>query len=203
MKMKKAKKFFRRKIILDKLAAVGDSSAEILLGLVMETLIIAKAMCLPPRQAQNTLRYSQTPRIETDIRSRMAFWTLLSKLKKEKLIAKNKSGRISITKRGAEYLRLKSEQPSWSKQYVPSIKTDEEIILVIFDIPEEVRGKRDWLRFHLARCGLRPLQKSVWWGESALPEELLKDIRKFNILPYIHVFSVQKEGTVSSVIAGQ
>lgn len=43
--------------------------------------------------------------------------------------------------------------------------------LVIFDIPERVRGRRDFLRKELGDLGFHPLQKSVWVTPYPLPDE--------------------------------
>jgi hypothetical protein len=125
---------------------------------------------------------------------------LLSKLKKEKLILKNHSGELTITKKGKEYLQAKCERPSRCKKYEMGSFNEKEIILFIFDIPENERHKRRWLRFYLDKFNFRALQKSVWWGTAGLPKEFLKDLKKYEMLPYIHIFSVKKQGTISSII---
>lgn len=65
--------------------------------------------------------------------------------------------------------------------------------LVIFDIPENEREKRDWLRIRLLSCGYTPLQKSVWIGERPLPEELRKELKSMGIDSYVHVVGLERK----------
>lgn len=199
--MLRRNKIFNRDIILEKLLTAGETSAEILLGLSLEFFDFAKAMMLSPQTAQRMLRKQTRPHpIKIDIKSKIAFRAMLSKLKKENLIFKNFNGNIAITKRGEEYFQLKQTRPSRSKHYTTETSPQSDIILVIFDIPEEQRNKRDWLRFQLKCLDFNVLQKSVWWGTAGLPKEFIKDLKKYDLLPYIHIFSVKDEGTISSII---
>jgi len=200
---KRRKNIFYREIILDKLITAGEISAERLLGLALEMIDISKAMMMSPGKAQRTLR-KQAPRyVNIDLKSKFAFWSMLSKLKKENLIIKNKKGKITITAKGENYIKLKQKNPSWLKQYINENPFNEEILLVIFDIPERQRNKRDWIRFQLERFGFKILQKSVWWGTAALPKEFVKDLKKYEIIDFVHIFSVKKKGTISPLITTQ
>lgn len=46
--------------------------------------------------------------------------------------------------------------------------------LLIFDIPEKTRGKRDFFRRELNNFGFYPLQKSVWAYPHQLPEDFFE-----------------------------
>ncbi|MBI4837030.1 MAG: hypothetical protein HY813_01325 [Candidatus Portnoybacteria bacterium] len=200
-KRERRKKFFNREKILDKLLSVGEATAEGLLGLTLEMVDIAEAMTLSPQSAQRVLRNRKYRHINIDLKSEVAFWSLLSKLKKENLITKNQGDRIVITKEGEKYLQSKIERPSRYKRYSTENLPEAEIVLVVFDVPEEKRAKRDWLRFQLAEFSFKALQKSVWWGETGLPKEFIKDLKKYEIFPYVHIFSVKKKGTISSIVS--
>jgi hypothetical protein len=204
-KNKRRKKFFNREIILEKLLTAGETSANILLGLTLEFFDVAKAMTRPgPHAAQRALRKRKMPHVvEIDLKSKIAFWSLLSKLKKEGLIAKRENT-IALTERGKKYLQKERENPSLrtNKKYIIK-KTNinsSEIILIIFDIPEKESRKRKWLRFQLRQFNFQVLQKSVWWGTAGFPKEFLRDLKKYEIFPYVHIFSVKKKGTISTVI---
>lgn len=200
---KNRKKLFSREIILEKLLSAGETSTNTLLSLILEIFDIAKAMSLSLPAAQRTLRKQTPPRkIEINLKSKVAFWALLSRLKKEGLIA-SQDKKISITKKGKYYLRLKYEKPSRTKRYLVKNLSETEITLVIFDIPEKERIKRDWIRFQLEQFSFKVLQKSVWWGTTALPKEFIKDLKKYEILDYIHIFSVKKQRTISPIIKKQ
>ena len=203
MTVTRRKKLFRREIFLEKLATAGEISSEILLGLILEFFDFAKAMTLPPQAAQRALRKQAPPRhIKLDLKLKIAFWSLLSKLKKENLIKQNRSGKILITKKGKKYLQQKNEKPlKLIKKYEKgNICNNRKIILVIFDIPEAERNKRTWIRFHLEQLEFKVLQKSVWWGTTGLPKEFIKDLKKYELLPYVHIFSVKDGGTISTII---
>lgn len=136
-------------------------------------------------------------------RKRQQFYSTLNKLKREGLIVKKRSGLASlwsISKKGkgrlAELYKRGSAIQLPPPQKYPKKKSSG-LIVVSFDIPERERRKRDWLRSHLIALGLSSLQKSVWIGRVGLPQEFLKDLRKYKLLPYIHVFSVNKKGTIA------
>lgn len=71
-------------------------------------------------------------------------------------------GRTEVLKYRLGDLKLKP-QGKWDKKWR----------LVLFDVPEDVRKKRNDLRVWLTRLGLRQLQKSVW----VYPYPLDKEIR--------------------------
>jgi DNA-binding PadR family transcriptional regulator len=129
------------------------------------------------------------------------FYSILNYLQKQNLITKNKkeSGLTAwlITKKGKEklsWLRKNFSQHPVKKNY-PIYKADN-LIIVSFDIPEIYKKKRVWLRGVLRGFDYKMIQKSVWIGHNALPPEFLKDLRDFNLMSYIQIFSVYKSGTI-------
>ena len=197
---KRRKKFFNREILLNKLLTIGEISAEKLLELIFEILHFSKATIHPSRKKQAYLMRQAPITVEIDLKSKVAFLSMLSKLKKENLITQKSNDNLIITSSGKNYLKLKDNKPPWNKHYKKEDAISNEIILVIFDVPEKERIKRDWIRVRLENFGFRVLQKSVWWGTSALPKEFIRDLRKYNMLDYIHIFSVKKKGTISNAI---
>lgn len=71
--------------------------------------------------------------------------------------------------------------------------------IIIFDIPEKERFKRDWIRQNLTPLGFNMLQKSVWIGRSKLPREFLKDLSNLNLVKYVHIFKIAKTGTIKNI----
>lgn len=67
---------------------------------------------------------------------------------------------------------------------------DGKIRLVIFDIPEKQKSKRNWLRSQLVSCDYNQLQKSVWTGNRPLPKWLLGDIKRLDLVSHIHIVSL-------------
>lgn len=127
------------------------------------------------------------------------FYVLLSQLKKQGFIEKkNKSDKDHwfITDLGRKKLiRLKKHSIMPATFYKK--EKDDGLNLVIFDIPEIYKSKRNWLRFSLLNLDFKMLQKSVWAGTNKLPEDFLHDLRDLNLTNFIHIFRVSKKGTIS------
>ncbi len=125
---------------------------------------------------------------------------ILFKLKKDGLVrVNNKNGvkLISITSIGKnllEKLRLKKKDELPTADYKRQI--DDDLKIVIFDIPEEEKRKRWWLRNALQNLNFKMLQKSVWIGKSFLPEKFIKDLSNLRLLSYVKIFSVNKNGNI-------
>ena len=68
--------------------------------------------------------------------------------------------------------------------------------ILIFDIPETKKEKRDWLRRELSAYEYEPLQKSVWLGTRPIPQYFLKEAEEIGILHYIHIFEIAAGGTL-------
>jgi len=140
---------------------------------------------------------------ETFKNKKQNFYVLLSYLKKQGFISKEKNGSNlalwKITKKGREKLKkLKELQKFGINFYYPKEPTNE-IIIVIFDIPEKQRRQRSWLRFVLKFLDFQMLQKSVWIGKNKIPEKFISDLQERNLLPYIQIFEISKKGTISQL----
>ena len=129
------------------------------------------------------------------------FYSLLSNLKKQGFIRKDQKGKRvfwKITPLGEKRCkRLKTffHFPKFDYKQ----EKDSGINIVVFDIPEKHRSKRDWLRYTLAALGFIMLQKSVWIGKNKLPEEFLKTLAELNLIDFIHVFKISKAGTIKEL----
>ena len=128
------------------------------------------------------------------------FYNTLYFLKKqgliEKTVSKAKLSFWKVTKQGVDKLSgLESLQKNRSPFLKPSHVKDH-LKLVIFDIPENLKRHREWLRHTLINLGFAMLQKSVWIGEYKLPEDFVHSLRKLNILRCVHIFSVKDTGTL-------
>ncbi len=112
----------------------------------------------------------------TALLGRKRIHVYLSRLKKQGLISHNKSS-WKIARAGKKRLvQLKKKfHFSFLKTEYKKEKSNE-IILVSFDIPEKEKYKRDWLRRQLQELGFTLLQKSVWMGKIALPEEFISNL---------------------------
>ncbi len=124
--------------------------------------------------------------------SKLNFSAVLSRLNKQGLISKNGGRRRSIwllTVKGQKKLKSSTNEP---------IKPDGIPRLVIYDIPESDRWKRNRVRHKLIAYGYQQLQKSVWIGYCPLPKEFLQLWIDWKLNGKIHVLSVDKKGTLGA-----
>lgn len=127
---------------------------------------------------------------------------ILSRLRREGLVTRDGARKTSlwrITGRGRLHLRVlpvATDPLPRRERIIP--KKDGKLRIVIFDIPERDRRKRDWLRVQLLVSGFEPLQKSVWTGTQPLPETLIEDIDALNMGSYVHIMSIGQRGTLLS-----
>lgn len=125
--------------------------------------------------------------------------SLIYKLKQDGIITK-KEKHWRITQRGRGKLQyFKDKLKNGVPKKIYKKETSPEIIIVAFDVPEKDRRKRDWLRSVLVSLDYKMLQKSVWLGKTRIPEEMLGDLSKLNLLPFIHIISISKSGTLKNL----
>jgi DNA-binding transcriptional regulator PaaX len=128
--------------------------------------------------------------------SKPSFSAILSRMQSEGFVerrhAKQKA-RWRITKAGRRHLAEKTPPTEFvpHKDGVPRI--------VSFDIPEQQRKKRRWIREALLEYGYRPLQKSVWIGFAPLPENFFEDLDLLSLRSCIQVFSIDRKGTIEEI----
>ena len=118
-------------------------------------------------------------------------------LKKDGLVASTGSRKKtiwSITKKGRLFLK----DHSFQEIKHPYILAPEDGItrLLTFDIPEQEQRSRRWLRTELLSIGFRPLQKSVYIGKRPLPKDFIDNIDDLHLGRYIHIVSIEKQGTL-------
>ncbi len=136
-----------------------------------------------------------------DPSQKLSLSTILSRLRKEGLVARDGAKKKSswrITRKGKERLRISVVAESLPKVGYMLPKKDGKVRIVMFDIPERQRRKRDWLRMQLLACDFEPLQKSVWTGARPLPEELIEEIDALDLGAYVHIMSIGEKGTLVS-----
>ncbi|TSC53865.1 MAG: phenylacetic acid degradation operon negative regulatory protein [Parcubacteria group bacterium LiPW_39] len=79
-------------------------------------------------------------------------------------------------------------------------KWDGVLRLVIFDIPEQKRAYRDWLRNNLYFFNFKQLQKSVFIGKNPLPESFIQEISNFQLDNFVHLFSIKEAGNKKEIL---
>ncbi len=133
--------------------------------------------------------YQNSPPAKREWRSKEnTLRVTLSRLRKNGLI-KNNDGKWSITHEGR--VKLSTRKNSIKKFFQPT-KTVEnrsklKQLIIIFDIPEEKKRYREWLRIELVGFGFNMIQKSVWLGPS-LPKDFVEYLDEVGLLKFIRFF---------------
>lgn len=125
-----------------------------------------------------------------------AFRTTLSRLKAQGLVESAGYGMWTLTKKGREALSTPEEKEQRYAKFRKAAAGKRDTI-IIFDVPEKKRTIRGYLRLELVALGYEQLQKSVWIGGGPLPEEFMKQIKEWDILDTVHIFTVRERGTVA------
>jgi len=148
-------------------------------------------------------RKSLVDELRKSIKDSQRLYEFVYHLEKDGLVERKKKGKkrfLYITTRGKrllEKLRLRKKMMMPKKSY--HIQSDNILKIVIFDIPERERTKRDWLRVVLKNLGFKMLQKSVWVGKIKLPRSFLEDLQNFRLLDYIEIFATSKTGSLKHI----
>ena len=150
-------------------------------------------------QKTQQLRSSRESKADELKSKKLRLQKFLSKLKRDGLIKQTKGldNVFAISDRGKIKLtELKNK--FHNKHY--EIK-DKKInpVIISFDIPEEFRRKRAWLREVIKNLGFKMVHKSVWVGNVSLPEQLILDLDRMNVLEFIEIFEINKTGTLRKV----
>jgi len=112
----------------------------------------------------------------------------LSRMRKNGYV-ENSNGNWRITDKGTKYMNERTEA---LKQFdSPFTKKSSKNLIVLFDIPQKVRNKRDWLRWHLKKFDYEMLQKSVWLGPSPLPKDFLKYLKSIKLDQYMKTYKTK------------
>jgi len=151
---------------------------------------------------KRSLNCADRGRVPEDMQKKLnRFRVLVSRLKKDGLIKQEGIGKqisLTLTSLGIE---TKKELERRLGEGLPNIShyhrtAGEKTTLIIFDIPEKEKHKRQWLRIAIEALGFSMLQKSVWIGRVQLPRDFLIDLKNLNLLMYVHIFTVTKKGTL-------
>lgn len=148
------------------------------------------------RQRLASIRESQVGDLKNQ---RIRLQKFLSKLKHDGFIkqAEGAEKELTISKKGRA--KLSELKKKFQNKHYEVKDTKISSIIISFDIPEEFRKKRAWLREVIQNLGFEMVHKSVWVGNKKLPEDLILDLDRMNILEFIEIFEVTKIGTLKKV----
>jgi DNA-binding transcriptional regulator PaaX len=124
------------------------------------------------------------------------FRTILTRLKKQGLIENPSRGVWRATKKAVGIYNAVSEKDAAYKKFVVEYGKKRDTI-VIFDVPKKKGNARNYIRIELITLGYELLQKSVWIGGGPLPEEFLEYLKEKDLLSTLHIFTIEKRGTVA------
>ncbi|MBM3257525.1 MAG: hypothetical protein FJY98_04380 [Candidatus Liptonbacteria bacterium] len=128
------------------------------------------------------------------------FYSLIQWLEKDGLVTRRGKRKICITKQGFAYLkRLEARKEREIIRTYPTERSTT-LIMVAFDIPEQEKEKRVWLRGVLRELGFSLLQKSLWIGKIKIPEELLEDISRRGLGNRVEIFEITKQGSLREIL---
>jgi len=118
--------------------------------------------------------------------------TTIDRLKKKGILKKEQSG-VVLSKYGKEYVRRKIDS---LKQFdKPESILKNKNLLLMFDVPTERKGEREWLRWHLKKFGYSMVQKSVWVGPFPLPKDFSEYLKIIKLDECIKTFRLAKPYT--------
>lgn len=101
------------------------------------------------------------------------------------------NGEYRITYKGEEYLNKRAYV---NFRTFISEKTDKDPkdLLLLYDVPEKDRSKREWLRRELKNFNYIMIQRSVWVGPSPLPKEFTQYLKSLGLKDTIKTFKLEK-----------
>jgi DNA-binding PadR family transcriptional regulator len=194
----------RGTLLLSILEQLADSAIEF--GNFAEAVITSGYGASRTRIAYNQENIRRTRRQKNiSVVDERRVYNLLYRLRKDGLVeenVRNGSRLIKVSPKGLEWLKKlrirKSHALPSAVAYRP--EKDQIIKIILFDIPERERARRNWLREVLKRLGFRMLQESVWIGKAKVPKELLNDLFRLKLLPYIEIIGVTKQGSLRPIV---
>ncbi len=102
---------------------------------------------------------------------------------------------LPVLQRSRKELRKRpiSKKRFYNASFVSSFKKDvPKNLIIMYDIPDEQKKERDWLRRHLIKFGYIMIQRSVWVGPSPLPKDFLKYLKEIKIGDNLKTFKLAK-----------
>ncbi len=177
--MKRTRKNSATRIILEKLGELGFITLDV---------FFPKKYYSMTHLSRKLFGLDSSPRVPP-----RTFSSLMWRLKREGLVASSQRGGSTgwnITSKGRDVMKQRF-------LHVPAVPPPDGIErIVIFDIPERERRKRDAIRAELLSCNFSQLQKSVWIGTNPLADDFIKFLDGLNLKNKVHIFSIRKRGTL-------
>lgn len=101
-------------------------------------------------------------------------------------------GTYYITHKGEEFL-LQKDKLIFKKFKSNKTEKDPKDLLLLYDVPEDKKTHRNWLRKELINFNFVMIQRSVWVGPSPLPKEFTEYLKSIGLKDTIKTFKLEKE----------
>lgn len=189
-------------LILSKiLTTIGDQAVDfydIFESLLAASLAGYRAPIMIEREHNQRQWKRATERQERENKkeSKRRLQKYISKLKKDGLIEQTIENQILLTSLGLKKLKGLKSKP-YNQEF--KISKSSKVTIVSFDIPEEDRKSRNWLREVLKFLEFKLVHQSTWVGKTKIPEKLVERLEEKGILKYIKIFEVTKTGTLKEL----
>jgi CRISPR-associated endonuclease Cas2 len=135
------------------------------------------------------LEYTEAWRRKQLSQAKRKYYPVIYEAKKKGLIRQ-------VSKEGKKFLELTAkgelEKLIGMMGIIKSNKWDQKWRMLIFDIPEDAREKRDKLRWLLKRYGFIKLQASVFISPYSLNREALIYLKQSGLMSYIRIIKVEE-----------
>lgn len=118
--------------------------------------------------------------------------TTLSRMHKKQYVSKGALG-WSITERGRREITRMGSQYITCPFHIHAVKNT----LIAYDIPENNRKARSWLRNQLQIFNYSILQQSLWFGPGPLPLSFLHRLRDLDLAEKVKIFTVKKKEIIT------
>lgn len=193
----------RKRVLAKKIIKQSGKLSLFLLSVLLKAGIVTIDAFLNPTYAYERIDYKKLwDQLEPDLNftknkelKPRTISTTLQRLQKQGLVFCEKRN-WSLTKNGGKFLKSFFDlRLKYGKYKLP--EKDHVTRIIVFDIPEKEREKRDWLRGELLYHQYEPLQKSVWIGYCPLLPKFIENIDSMNLTEKIHIFSVKDRGTIN------
>lgn len=122
---------------------------------------------------------------------RRSFQVALQRLERRHLVGVRQRGKFEewrLTEEGERLVRRLQLKMEYARQQ----RWDGKWRAVTFDIPEQVRGRRAFLRRELVELGFYPLQKSVWITPHPLPEMFFEIVAELGVGEHLRVITAER-----------
>ncbi|MCX6755560.1 MAG: CRISPR-associated endonuclease Cas2 [Candidatus Nomurabacteria bacterium] len=110
---------------------------------------------------------------------------------------KKKYKGVSVNLFGLPDVDLYENKKIVKRIYLDSFATDfkenaPKNLILMYDIPDNMKKHRDWFRRQLKSFGFIMVQKSVWVGPSPLPKDFLEYLKEIKIGDKFKTFKLAK-----------